>query len=403
MPGPRPLAELCLKTAIENVHLITSLSNMPTEYISAILRAVKTPTQLRALEENSDENIYDETPEHWKRMIKKEFPFLSAQHNYVPKDRRSWHRVYEKYKTLQTQQDAAATEKLMQSLAAQKEKMDSRRSTIISGQESRNLPLPKRRTTHWSQKTETPRAKQTFIQKARRQVAVEATRFNLATPTGRLPVTAGQITKAPEAMINEARIKSQVKPGMIRAPQKRLAPPTADSERERKERETRLLRIKQAAATEPAAPATVLSFSDDEDDGGFGHNDDSNHNDLFGDPKPEKPQPTKASKPVKPRRGLLSAAPGANRIEGTKVSASLASNSGTSAKASASSPPPPARAPIKSAPPTSVSHQPLASSASPPPPSTAGSSASPPPQAPVLVKRSKPVDIFMRPNKRPRH
>lgn len=407
MPGPRPLAEICLRVAMENVHLITSLSNMPPEYINSILRAVKSPAQLRVLEENSDDSIYDESPDHWKRLIKKDFAMLSAQHNYVPKDPRSWHKIYDKYKSLRTKQDAAATEQLMQSFAAQKEKRDARQSTIISGQETRNLPLPKRKTsTHWS-KSDTPRVKQTFIQKARKQVAAEATRFHLSTPTGKLPVAAGQIRRAPEAMLNEARIRNQPQPGMIRAPQKRL-PPASDSERERKERESRLLQIKQTTATESAAPATVLSFSDDEDDNNdLRHHDNADQDDLFDLPKPKGRQLVKAAKPTQPtklrRSGLLSASPGANRAVRKEFSPPLSSTgSAASTKSSASSLPPPTRPVAKPAPHAPTPPRPSASSASPPPFSAAGSSGSPLPSVPAPLKRSKPVDIFMRPNKRPR-
>ena len=94
MPGPRSLVEMCMKVAIENIHLITSLRNMPHQYIHKFLVAVRSAAQLHALEVDSDEDIYEDTPVHWKRIIAKDFPILSAKYNYVPKDPKSWYKVW---------------------------------------------------------------------------------------------------------------------------------------------------------------------------------------------------------------------------------------------------------------------------------------------------------------------
>lgn len=37
---------MCMKVAIENIHHITSLGDLPTEYVYAVLRAVKTANHL---------------------------------------------------------------------------------------------------------------------------------------------------------------------------------------------------------------------------------------------------------------------------------------------------------------------------------------------------------------------
>ncbi|KAL2022663.1 hypothetical protein VTK56DRAFT_4744 [Thermocarpiscus australiensis] len=409
MTGPRSLVEMCMKVAIDNAHLITSLGTLPQEYAMEILRAVKTSSQLHTLELNSDD-IYDLTQEHWKRIIKKDFPILSAKYNYVPKDPKSWHKVWRKYKALQDQADAAATEKLRKSIAAKQEERDSRRATIISMKESRKMPRPKPRGSRsWSSQ---PREKPTFLQKARKEMAVESNRFKPTTSTGKVPAPASQITKAPAAMINIVRIERQFDPTAtrVRAPRKKANPDTAESESERKRREARLLQIKTAAAP------NVVSFSDDEEDNEA--DDHAEDDDLFGDLETDRPPrrgalsprsleematssssanktiplPSQASKQsTKARRGFLSASPGANGIV-KKVLPPQNTSAGSMPSPVAGSAPPSLASARSSGPPRTTS---LSVS----PPLQAGST-SPAPQ--LQLKRSEPVDIFMRPNKRPR-
>lgn len=124
---------MALKVAMQNVSAISDLGNLPAEYTTQILRVVKTAEQLHTLEINSD-GIYDETAQHWERLITRDYPILAARHNHQPKDRESWHEVYEAYKKLEDDQIAAATAKLSQSLAAKEKEHNNRRSTIVSAQ-----------------------------------------------------------------------------------------------------------------------------------------------------------------------------------------------------------------------------------------------------------------------------
>jgi elongin-A len=414
-----------MKVAIENIHLITSLGNMPTEYVHAVLRAVKTSTQLHTLEVNS-EDIYEETEEHWRRIVEKDFPILVAQHNWQPKNPMAWHKVWEKYKALQDQQDAEATAKLMQNFAAKREEKDARRPAILSMQESRRLPQLKPTSAaagsrSWS--SQPPREKQTFLQKARRQVAAESKRFKLSTPTGKLPVAAGQISKAPAAMLNEARIERQSGPAAIRVLAPRGKGPSAmnsrdqEIDRRRKENEARLLRIKNAATNKATATPNVVSFSDDEDDDfedGAEHN-----NDLFGEMDDSFPQggalspgsleemgmsssssanrttslsrPTSKQPPKPTRRGLLSASPGVSTtVHRVSNFPQTSTDNRPPSNAPASSPPPSFSA-RPTAPPRATTLPTI-------PPNPAGPSS---PPAQIYTKR-KQVDVFMRPSKRPR-
>lgn len=238
--GPRSLVDMCCRVAIENIHLITSLGSLPPEHANKILKAVKSAHQLRQLELNSDYDIYDVTSEHWQRIIKRDFPFLTAEHNFVPEDRESWHKVWERYKALQDEADSEATEKLKQSFAATQEQRDSRRATIVSVKESLNLKPPRSRSS-----ASQPQGKGNFLQKAKKDLAVESTRFKLPEATS----TASQIQKAPVGMLNEVRIQQQ--PARVRAPRKKVVTPKTKAEPKPRPE------AKPEAKSEKAAPANA--------------------------------------------------------------------------------------------------------------------------------------------------
>ncbi|KAK4105833.1 hypothetical protein N658DRAFT_135184 [Parathielavia hyrcaniae] len=215
--GAPSLVDICLRKALKNISLITSVGNMPFKYTQPLLQAVKTATQLREMELNGDsDDIYDHTAEHWQRLINVRFRLLVKKHNLAPSDPRSWHEVYELYEDLDAQDAAAATELMKQQFS--QAQTNTRHSTYISASEAKKV-LPGK-AGKAKRGFGAPREKRTFMVKAREQVRLEASRFNLRTPTGQLPVATGQIKKAPETLVNEARIRSQP---LIRPPSKRIA------------------------------------------------------------------------------------------------------------------------------------------------------------------------------------
>jgi elongin-A len=133
---------MALKVVLQNASHVTDLGCLPPTYTSKILKAIKTAQHLHTLELNSDD-IWDQTPEHWQRLINRDFPILAARHDYAPPDAKSWHLVYDRYKKLEDAAVADATAKLSQGLAAEKEHRDSRQSIIVSGAQARKLPRPR--------------------------------------------------------------------------------------------------------------------------------------------------------------------------------------------------------------------------------------------------------------------
>lgn len=307
--GPRSLAEMSLKVAIDNVKMIQSLGDIPPCYLDPILQAVKSAEQLHLLELNSHD-IYDETAKHWERLIKKDFPVLANKHDYVPQNRKSWHKIYDKYKQLDEEQLAAATEKLKQGFAVRTQEKQSRASTIISAEKGGRLHKTKARPA-FNMFNPSPRSDRSFISNTRAQLRREALCFNRPTPSGKLPVRAGQIKKPPPAMLDdhrrmESRNSIPEPPPMIRAPRQRPAPAAIGSVQNRKEGESRLLQIKNGGQPKAGPAKNVLSFSDDEgsdaplqDDADlFGEADDD---DLFGELEHEKKASSAPSLPQKSR------------------------------------------------------------------------------------------------------
>lgn len=407
-----------MAVAIDNIKDITSFGSLPAKLVAPLLKLVRTADHLHALEVDSDD-LYGATAEHWQRIIKKDFPILSSKHNFIPENPKSWFKIWQRYRKIEEEANAAATEKLKQGLAAHREQRDSHRAVIISAKESRNLRLPKppgpRSFRHWSLQ---PRQKQTFLSKTRAELAARAKHFKLATPTGKLQVPAGQIKNAPEAMVNNARIALRANPETrsIRAPRKTAPPGMSTAERELKEREVRLLQIKRGATgntalndregrlpkSKSSATANIVRFSDDEDEGHHRDDGSDEYDDLFGELESNSPSrhgalsvqlleesvasPSRPIKqPSKSRRGL-SAAPGANKITER-----------------AKSPP---KAPTREALPKISTGQTSAGPTPPKPnPHTVNPSTSPQPPAgsptpPMQLKRKRPLlDVCMRTDK----
>ncbi|KAK0631688.1 hypothetical protein B0T14DRAFT_502155 [Immersiella caudata] len=404
--APPSLVDICRKVVSDNIQQIHSFGEMPASLFSEFLRGVKSAHHLHELEIHSSEEIYDESPPHWRRIIAKDFPKLSEEHGWIPSNPKAWYKVWKKYKKIQEDSVAEATQILAQKFAAQQKEKDSKRTQLVTVGQARRLDLPKlgagvlrsssfgfggsgsssgSGSSHWSAQ---PRPKATPLSKVKSQVRAEAKRLKLATPTGSLPVRPGQITRAPDSFIRDKRVERQFDAAatLVRTP---AVPATRTGfdvaerarERERKEREARLLRIKGTSKS----GENVLSFDDDD------NNDESTRgsdrgvlDDLFGELEAGAISPTSTSPPPSApnarRRGLLSAAPGSTSV--TKVARTATSPPVASTTWTAHTPPPPKSLP-----------RPETRNTSPPP------AISPPFTQPP---KRKEVDIFMRPKKRVR-
>lgn len=394
MPGPRSLLDMALKLAIDNVQDITCLDDVPPRIASQILKAVRTPEHLRTIEQHSGDEICELTAEHWRRFIQRKYGLLHNKHRWEPSDPRSWHKVYEKYGKLQKESDEAATEALRATMAAVNNQKSSRTTTIVSAQVARRLPAPKARSfgtggySGLKTSIDPPMKRATFLQKATREAKLDAHRRKLAKPSVMLLARKTELTKAPERLLEEKRIQNQFdidSASVLEGP--RIRPATSSRSREQRDREARLLQIKnggKSSSSSSHAP-NVLSFDDDNgrhSKGDLGEDMDDLFGDMDDDDDAGSPPHKSASAPSK-KRGLLSAAPSANsRPQATATSARPASNTTTSR------------------PPASTSHASRSFNSGRPQPAASPSSASPS-GSPPGAKR-KQANIFMKPAKKVR-
>lgn len=450
--APPSLVDICIRKCIRHVSLIHDLGDLPLHLAKPILRKIDRADQLREVELNSPQ-FAEETPEVWKKLIARDFP-LWHKKNYVPKNPRSWYRVYAKYKKENDAELAAAQDKLKSAFSALKADKDARTTGSIDTKDLPRLPkdgraiggrgpgrgLPDHLTWGGGSRTKLTDG-QSFLKKARREAREIAYRRQLATPSGKLKVPEGQIKKAPEAMVQQYRVQNQQEL-RIRAPRKQKSEAQLAEEAERRDREARLLKIKNLSG---ARPAQIVSDSEDDDNDGEDGNgyrglgdilgldaDDTDlfgvgDADLFGDVDEggtafERRRPSKAETQKKPAPtpyhvGPSSAPPKRpTLLSNSRKAGSGLLNSKTSAQQKRVGPPStkpaakPTETPKQSNPPPkpreAVRHPP-------PPPKTQPPHASPPlrpqsttpagsPPQGVLRKRKPQVDIFMRQTKKPK-
>lgn len=430
--APPSLVDVCIRKCIKHVSMIHDLGDLPVHLAKPILRRIDRADQLREVELNSLQ-LADETPEVWKKLIACDFP-LWHKKNYVPKNPRSWYRVYAKYKKENDAELAAAQDKLKSAFSALKADKDARTTGSIDTRDLPRLPkdgrpigggrgpgrgLPDHLTWGGGSRTKLTDG-QSFLKKARREAREIAYRRQLATPAGKLKVPEGQIKKAPEAMVQQYRVQNQQEL-RIRAPRKQKSEAQLAEEAERRDREARLLKIKNLSG---ARPAQMVSDSEGDDDGydnsyrGLGDilGLDDDDADLFGDDDlagaaseaqgPSKAEtqkrpaqttyhsdssaappkrPTLLSNSRKPSSGLLNSKPSAQQ---KRIGPSLSKPAAKPAE-------PPKRG---SPPPKSHASPPLR-------PQSTTSAGSPPAGSPplgVLRKRKPQVDVFMRQIKKPK-
>ncbi|KAK6863857.1 RNA polymerase II transcription factor SIII- subunit A [Apiospora arundinis] len=375
----KSLVDLCTAVCIKNVRDIRDIGSAPYDLIRPILIRIDSAAQLRALEEASP-HLEDHDEEIWLRLIKKAFPTLHEKENLIPARPQLWHKVYARYARTDAKNKAEAAEKLRNAFAGIKEKKQANTSQIVTF-DRRKLPQPPKdsRFTGDSKKGSTGRrgggndtgelrftsgtrtktsTAQGLMRKVKREAKEIHSRNKIATPMNALRVNKGQIKHAPQGMVNEARIKSQ--------PSTKIQPPTLSRRnfpgrdfggKSLEEAEARLRSIK--SGKQP----TVVSDSDLDDDdvfgdgGGGGGLDEDDLEAMF-DEAPSRPEPSRsASRPLLPGKQRSGAS--SSTVRRVEVR-----------QARADSPPD-----------------------SPPPKASAAS----PPLKPMMPKKRKAADCFMRP------
>lgn len=374
---------------------------IPYSLVRPILIKVDSPGQLRQIEMNSP-HLEAETPECWKRLIARDFPVLSERHRFIPSNPKSWHKIYAKYQRLDRDAKRLAEEKLKNAFKEIKKEKDESVSQVIN-YDSRKLPrlprdvkpqvgirpkgkrsgpdLSELRFTGGSRtKTNTPKG---LLKRAMREAKEISTRNRLNIPTGALQVKPGQITKAPVGMVQEKVYNARPLAG-IRPPSHRH-----ESSAQKREMEDRELRLQKAKDMNSQQGGSYISDDDlddleiEGDDGPIGLEVDdlealSDTQESDNRARPSDPGPSAARGSVFSRKmGGSSAAPSASKVH-TKAQAnqkptSLHKEPATSGVSSLGATSPPTK------------------------PMLPGTSPAHPGPGPMLTRKRKPVDIFMKP------
>ncbi|KAI0486376.1 hypothetical protein F4859DRAFT_470138 [Xylaria cf. heliscus] len=255
----KSLLELCTAVCLRNIRDITDLGTISYTVARPIIMKIDNAVQLRRIEINSPQ-LELETIECWKRLIARDFPILSANHNYVPRNPRSWHKIYAKYHRLDTDAKEAAREKLKNAFNKIEQEKD-RNSSKPVDYDSRKLPrLPRdvkpqvgirarggrsgpdqselRFTGGSRTKTNTPK---NVLKRAMREAKEISARNRLNTSSGPRQMRPGQIARAPVGMVQEKINQARPLTG-IRPPSHRLGLSAGGQEIE--DREVRLRKAK---------------------------------------------------------------------------------------------------------------------------------------------------------------
>lgn len=239
--------------------MVRDVGYTPYHLLRPILLKLDNVNQLREIEENSP-HIREDDAECWERLITRTFPRRCAELHLKPEHPTEWSLIYDEYDTMEKNERQAALEKLSKGYKSLNKAKDAKVTKLIDYDAKVLGPAPggRNRSKRFQPK---PTPARSVMRKVRRQLTDFNRQNRLITPTGRLPVPAGQIKRAPPAMAEDYRVKSLPAVGVARRP----LPATESSEHEDNELEARLLKLK----TKVAHNGTSMDSDDelfDEDD-----------------------------------------------------------------------------------------------------------------------------------------
>lgn len=250
MPVPT-LAGLCRRVIWDNIDELSYVSTLPYFKVCDILKQVKTASQLAVIEEYSPQ-IVGEDAELWEAFCKRDFRVPMKRKPREPENPRAWRDVYEFYAELERTEEAEALAQLGATYA-NLNKMKLENKTAIGdprklpkapsgggfGKSRGKGPGPGSATLTFGGGARTTNA----VQKAKKEAMEAAARKRLSVPKTMRPTAhLAKVTKAPESMKADFRIRAQPK----------FIPPTApavakrprEEDDERAQMESRLLAAK---------------------------------------------------------------------------------------------------------------------------------------------------------------
>lgn len=245
------LAGLCRRVIWDNIDELSYVSTLPYFKVRDILKQVKTASQLAVIEEYSPQ-IIGEDAELWEAFCKRDFRVPMKRDPLEPENPRAWRQLYEYYAEEERNKESLALEKLGATYA-DLNKMKLENKTVIGdprqlpkapsgggfGRSRGKGPGPGSATLTFGGGARTTNA----VQKAKKEAMEAAARKRLSVPKTMRPTAhLAKVTKAPESMKTEFRIKAQPKFILPTAPAVAKRPREGDDERS--QMEARLLAAK---------------------------------------------------------------------------------------------------------------------------------------------------------------
>lgn len=143
---PKSLSEMASAVATKNIKSILSVGYLAYPSVRHILIKIDSAPQLRQIELNCPQ-LRGETGELWLRLIEKDFPMEFKAKGYMPKSQDKWHRVWEKYKRDHDRSLQESEEQLRNALMGLRQDKEKKTSKIVEGRflPSDAMRAPKRR------------------------------------------------------------------------------------------------------------------------------------------------------------------------------------------------------------------------------------------------------------------
>ncbi|CAI6335358.1 unnamed protein product [Periconia digitata] len=129
--GADSLLEMTKRQLIRNIHMLEDVGDLPYGFLAPVLRQIKNPDQLIALEANCPQ-LLGETGEIWMKFIKRDIPDYQKQ-AHKPRDEKNWSKVYRKLKRDSEREEEAQKEALKQQMQALQQNRQGHQTTIIEG------------------------------------------------------------------------------------------------------------------------------------------------------------------------------------------------------------------------------------------------------------------------------
>lgn len=138
--GLKTLAQMCTDVAINNLHSVWDIGDLPYHACRNILKKIVNPDHLRAIIEASP-NLLEDSAELWKFFIDRDFYQLAQKIHLEPQSPNDYCSLYYEYRKIETANLAEDLKRLKQGMKTIQQEKDARTVQLAS---SREVPKPAR-------------------------------------------------------------------------------------------------------------------------------------------------------------------------------------------------------------------------------------------------------------------